>query len=422
MTLRELHEQRSKTIAAMRALTAAPAGEDGDLSAEQAAEFDKAKGELTTLETRIERQTLLDEADRRAQGVTIAGSGDARLDRELGSFSLVRAIASQVPDIAASVDSGRERELSAELQRRSGRAHQGVTVPLAVFEQRIQSANVATSGGFLVPGQFRGDLFVDSLRAKLVTGRLGATVISGLEGAVSIPTRTGLATAQWIAENASLDLSDASFGQLMLTPKTVGTRTELSRALLGQSSPDIEVLVRNDFASVLAEAVDRGALTGSGIGPEPKGLLNVSGIGTFNLATVSWANVLSAVEGIEVASASATGWASNPHVVKVLRSTPTVSGGVEGSFIMMSPDSLAGFPLVSSTLVPNNLGAGSNKSALIFGNWADLIIGYWSTFDLLVNPYESGAYARGNVQVRALLTTDVAVRHPASFTAATDVA
>ena len=32
---------------------------------------------------------------------------------------------------------------------------------------------------------------------------------------------------------------------------------------------------------------------------------------------------------------------------------------------------------MSSTIVPTNVGAGGTKSALIFGNWADLLIGYW---------------------------------------------
>ena len=73
--------------------------------------------------------------------------------------------------------------------------------------------------------------------------------------------------------------------------------------------------------------------------------------------------------------------------------------------------------------VPSNLtkGSGTGLSALIYGNWADLLIGYWSAFDVLVNPYESTAYAKGNVQVGAMLTCDIAVRYPESFAAAKDI-
>lgn len=418
MNLRALHEQRAIAIAAMRALTASPAG-DGDLSPEQAAEFDRQKALVEGLDVRIARQTFVDEADRRAPGTPVDGSGDHKLDAELRQFSLVKAIACQVPDLVG-VDAGREREISAELQRRSGRSHQGLTVPLQVFERRVQSAGDASAGGFLVADTYRGDLFVDALRKKLVTARLGATVLNGLMGRVTIPRRTSSATAQWVGENQSVDLSDAGFGHLAMTPKTIAARTEMTRDLLMQSSPSIEALIRSDFASIIAEAIDTAAINGSGAGPVPAGLLNTPNIGSFNLATVSWANVLAAVEDIETANAEATGWATNPHVVKVLRSTVKVSGGVEGNFVMSEPGSLAGYPLVSSNIIPATIS--TNKSALIFGNWSDLLIGYWGSFDLLVNPYESTAYAKGNVQVRVMQSCDVHVRHPASFTAAVDIA
>ena len=76
-----------------------------------------------------------------------------------------------------------------------------------------------------------------------------------------------------------------------------------------------------------------------------------------------------------------------------------------------------------STNVPSNLtkGTGTNLSALIYGNWADLLIGYWSAFDLLVNPFETAAYEKGNVSVRAMLTADIQLRYVESFSAAKDI-
>jgi hypothetical protein len=43
------------------------------------------------------------------------------------------------------------------------------------------------------------------------------------------------------------------------------------------------------------------------------------------------------------------------------------------------------------------------------------LIGFWSEFDFLVNPYETTAYSKGNVQVRAMATCDVKLRHVESF-------
>jgi len=39
----------------------------------------------------------------------------------------------------------------------------------------------------------------------------------------------------------------------------------------------------------------------------------------------------------------------------------------------------------------------------------------------MVNPYESTAYSKGNISIRAMATVDVALRHKAAFVSATGV-
>jgi hypothetical protein len=52
---------------------------------------------------------------------------------------------------------------------------------------------------------------------------------------------------------------------------------------------------------------------------------------------------------------------------------------------------------------------------LVFGNWGDLLIAAWSILDVLVNPFETTAYSKGNILIRAAMTIDIAKRHPESF-------
>jgi len=66
-----------------------------------------------------------------------------------------------------------------------------------------------------------------------------------------------------------------------------------------------------------------------------------------------------------------------------------------------------------SSLVP--------ASTIIFGDWSSLLIGVWSSVDLLVNPYESVAYSKGNVQIRGMCTVDCALRHAESFAFSSNV-
>ncbi|WP_096700522.1 phage major capsid protein [Magnetospirillum sp. 15-1] len=416
MSIRSLQDQRAKIIKEMRSL--ADASGAANLSPEQEARFDTLKTELEGVETRMGRQTLLDEAERRAAGQAITGNADRHLDAELRNFSLVRAIgaAAGLPGI----DGGREREISAELRRRTGDTGDGILIPMQVFETRAQTAGNGTAGGFLVGTDHRDDLFIDRLRSSLVTSRLGATVISGLTGPVAIPKRSTSTTAQWVGENQDLDDSDQSFGQLSMAPKHVGILTEISRQLLLQTSNDIEQLTRADMAAQLAEAVDLAAINGNGVG-KPLGILQTEGIGSVDLSSVTWAKVLEFIEDLEVADSDGTAFLTHPSVRKTLRSTPKAKDGsgnaLDAKMIMEGRNMLADYPLIASTLVPTTLGGGSD-SALIFGKWSDMIIGYWDTFSILVNPY-GDAYKRGGVQVRAMLTCDTAVRHAKSFSAAT---
>ena len=72
-------------------------------------------------------------------------------------------------------------------------------------------------------------------------------------------------------------------------------------------------------------------------------------------------------------------------------------------------------PVFTSNQVPANIGTGSNKSALIYGQWSELVIGYWSGVDILVNPYAESIAKKGGVFIHAFLDADVVVREPKAF-------
>lgn len=423
MNLRDLNERRALLVTEMRALTEKPAGTGGDLSTEQSAKFDSLKTELEGIEKRVARQALLDEAERRMAGQQIAGSGDNRLDEELRNFSLRRAICSQIHDMAQSMDCGRERELSAEIAKRAGRPFKGIAIPMSVFQ--LERRNLVSSGGSpdsggwnLVGTDLRPDLYIDALRAKMVVRRLGATVLSGLHGDLDIPKLSSASTAGWVADDAALTQVDPVFQKVTLQPHTAGCLTEFSRNLLLQSSPDVEMLIRKDFAAVLANALDVAAINGAG-GADPTGILNLSGLSTVN-GPVSWSAILQMIETVEEANGEGNGWTTTPGMKRLLRSTSKVAS-TDSVMVMESPNELAGYPLLGTSNVPANLGSPAESDALIFGDWTDLLIGLWSELDILVNPYETSAYARGGVKVRGLMTCDIAARHTASFCAMTNV-
>jgi HK97 family phage major capsid protein len=411
MKTTDLIEQRASILS--RAKTAH--------EADDATAFAAAETELRAIDAKLQRASMIDAAERREAGSPIAG--DANLSRECREFSIIRAMAGAAG--IAGVDWGRERELQGELAKRAGRPAQGILVPLEVMEQRVltTAAPVGGPGSNLIQTDLDGAMFYDRLRAAMKVQGLGATVLGGLVGNLDIPGLKASATIGWVAENTALTASDHQFQKTSLTPKHVGALTELSRNMLQQPSLDIEQLVRSDFAAILAEAVDRAAINGSGTGAEPRGILNVSGIGAVALGTNGaalgiddTATLIGAVHNADVAETS-RGFLTTPKVrtaAMKLKDSQARPYGVPAVF--------QGERVEFSNNVPSNLtkGSGTNLSAIIYGNWADLLIGYWSAFDLLVNPYEATAYSKGNVQIRAMLTCDVATRYAASFAAIKD--
>ncbi|TNB48988.1 phage major capsid protein [Martelella lutilitoris] len=74
-----------------------------------------------------------------------------------------------------------------------------------------------------------------------------------------------------------------------------------------------------------------------------------------------------------------------------------------------------GKPVEASTQVPADLGADEDKSALIYGQWGELYMGYWSAVDILINPYHPDVASNGGALLHAFLDADVTVRHGEAF-------
>ena len=103
---------------------------------------------------------------------------------------------------------------------------------------------VAGGGAYLVGTDHLAVSFIEMLRNRTVTFRLGARRMAGPVGNVTIPKQTAAATAYWLNdEGTAITEGNQTFAQLALTPRTVAGYTEVSRLLQLQSSPDIDALI-----------------------------------------------------------------------------------------------------------------------------------------------------------------------------------
>lgn len=408
MKLNQLREQRSAKVSQMKTLvdTAAEAGRD--LSADESKQFDTLKGEERALSAQIERAETMADVERRAAGTPLSGAPSADFDRLAGSVSVLKVIQAQTE--GRSLD-GAEAEYAREAERRSGRKAEGAFVPMQALEQR---ANTTSSAPELVGTDHRAQDYITPLRDRLLARQLGVRVLSGLHGNVSIPKfGTGLATG-WVAEGGAVPEGNMTFDNVTLTPRHVGGKTEISRQLIQQSAPAIEQLIRDDLAYLIAKQIDSALIYGGGTN-EPTGVLNTAGIQTASLSTLSWAAILEMLEKADVANTNAVNWLTSPQAKTVFAST-LKEAGIAG--YLLESGQMADLPLYST----NQVLLDSNGSPVILGDWSQVMLGIWSEVDILVNPYAEPAYSRGGVQVRAMATCDIALRHPQAFVVATDLA
>lgn len=348
---------------------------------------------------------------------------------ERNNFSLVRALNAALTGDWSKA--GFEREVSQTLAKRSGRETTGFFMPSDITMQRDTTPGYmvgqATQGGNLVATELRTGSFIDLLRAKAMVTRMGATVISGLVGNVEIPRQTGASTTYWLAEKGDPTESNATFDKVSLKPKTIGALSSVSRNLLLQSSMNVEAFVRNELAVSLALGIDLAALCGTGTNNQPTGIANMSGIctveGGTNGGSLTFDKLIDMETQVATANADVTNmyYLCNAATIGFLKKIKNTSGdyiwkpiteAVRNGF----PGEVNGYAVGRSNQVRSGLekGTSNNCHEIYFGNWADLLIGEWGFLEIDVNRY-GDAWKSGGVEIRALQTIDIAVRHPKSF-------
>ena len=328
---------------------------------------------------------------------------------ETQRFSVMRAINAMAnPTDRKAQEAARfEMECSEAAQEAYGRTAQGVMLPAEVMANWNQRDMSAGSDGDLIGEDYRGQDFIDVLRNNSAVMPL-ATNLNGLSGDVKIPKKTAASTAAFISsEGGAAGESEMTIGNISLTPKTLGAYTDVTRQLMIQSSLDIENLIRQDLAAGMAIAIDDACLESDGSSGKPKGITNTTGINTVSLSSAAaptWAEMVSleSAVGVDNALLGRLAYIVNPTNYGTLKSTSKDTGS--GIFIA-DGNGMNGYPVVvSNQLTANNY---------VFGNFSDLLIGFFGGLDLVVDPYTSSS--SGTVRVVALQSVDAAVRNPVSF-------
>lgn len=282
------------------------------------------------------------------------------------------------------------------------------------LEKRALSEGSDSAGGYTVPTHLSARL-IDALRAASVVTQAGAQTVM-LEGMTNNIARLASdPTPAWREEAGAVALSDPTFDNVQLVPRSLAVMTKVSVELL-QDSINLGSELPRILAASLASELDRVALLGTGTAPEPRGIANTLGIGTDAVAAgIEYSHLSKARTAILTANAGpVSAFIMHPRDEGVL------TGATDSTGQPLNPPAvLSRIPMLTTTAIPTDGGVGTNESTIFAGNFGHLLIGIRS--DIRIEVLRE--VFMGNLQYAfiAHMRADVAVQHPGAFYTLTGV-
>ncbi len=384
-----------------------------------------------------ESRAVIDEGDK------------AKIRKQYDFVKVLRYFAEMSESKTSSIDIGFEREISDELARQTGRAVQGILLPdfirsaanpsdggltfgTPAYNTDTSAGGITGIGGAgknLVETLLLSGQFIEALVATLVLrGELGAEVLSGLVGNISIP-KGGSISGGWIsAEGGNAPKKNPTVGQITATPHTYGAYVDITRKLLQQSSINVQAKVLGWLMYACANGLETAAFQGTGSSGQPTGLCTA-----LNSGATAWSNAPTFDKIIDLIAATKTANSYKPSMKFVGNSgvwaklaktrdfeiltdgadTPKNVAAIGGSVRLLdtATNKIVGRDFVEANLMPS--------AKLLFGDFTQLCVCLWSGTDIVIDPYANSI--SGGLRLVALQDSDILIKRPESFALATGV-
>lgn len=398
MTLLEMKDKRGLLIDDNTALTLKAQKENRKLTEAEDKEFNERNEKIKELESAIE----LEEEKRKFTIPKMEVKTEKR-------FSLMQAIRDEMDKNTHSEASKAVFQEGRNEMKHAGVESRGTIVLPTETRAAIVTGQTTgtTAGGYAVATDKMAVL--PPLTNYLVLTKAGATYLTGLVGNVDIPTYSGT-TVMWKGETASATDGAGTWGHVSLNPKRLTAFVDVSKMFLLQDSVGAETMLMNNIAQAVAVKLESTILgVGAGsVSTEPTGLFYTGY--TSGKTTASYDAVITLEKNVDISNALTGNLAyiTNPYGFHKLRTTQKVSS----SDSIMIADALT-YPVHVTNSCAYNVFTTTGSAGLIFGNWADLMIGQWGGYDILVDPYTQAAL--GTVRLVVNCYFDAAAARSASF-------
>ena len=344
-----LREKRANLWNETKAFLDSHRGEDGMVSAEDNATYEKMEANVVALGKEIER------LERQA-------AIDREMDQPTASPLVSRPVA----------PNDRKQGRASDEYRNAfwGMIRNRNLTPGVMNDLQI---GTDTEGGYLVPDEFEHTL-VQGLEEENVLRSL-CTVIQTSSGDRKIPIVTAHGTASWVDEEDPIPTSDETFGQISIGAHKVATMIKVSDELLQDSVFNLESYIAAEFARRIGAAEEEAFITGNGTG-KPTGLLhatNGAGTGVTTIGNTPTADeIFDLVHSIKSVYRRKAVFLLNDSTLKAIRKLKDGQGQYlwQPGLKEGQPDMLLNYRIATSSFMPE-IGAG-NK-VILFGDFKS----YW---------------------------------------------
>ena len=341
-----MREKRGQLWEQTKAFLEAHTDQDGKLSAEDAAAYDRMEQEVVDLGKdieRLERQASIDAelAQPKAQPLTNQ-PGKAGLETKTGRAS----------------DEYRKAMLQALRTN---------------FRQvsNVLQEGVDTNGGYLVPEEYDRRL-IDVLNEENIMRGLATTITTSGEHKINLAATKP--AASWIEEGGALTFGDATFDQILMDAYKLHVAIKITEELLYDNAFGLESYIIDQFGKAIGNAEEDAFLNGDGK-HKPTGLFTSAKVGvTTSTANISADDMINLVYSLKRPYRKNASFITNDQTLSALRKLKDNNNAYiwQPSYQAGEPDRLLGYTLHTSAYVPT-IAAG--KPVIAFGDYSYYNIG-----------------------------------------------
>ena len=345
MKLQQLIDQRAKAWEQAKAFVDSHQKENGTLSAEDTATYEKMEAEITDLTAAIDRERRAEERE-------------AQLSKPVNTPLTGR------PEKAA----GEEKTGRASDEYRKAM----LTALRTNFRQvsNVLQEGVDADGGYLVPEEYDKRI-IDVLDEENIFRGLATKITTSGEHKINIAATKP--AAAWIDEGEQLTFGDATFDQTILDAHKLHVAIKVTEELLYDNAFGLENYIITQFGKALGNAEEDAFLNGDGTG-KPTGIFHATKGGQIFGTTATQDKVgadelIALIYGLKRPYRKKASFILNDKTISQIRTLKDNNGAYiwQPSYQAGEPDRILGYSLHTSAYAPTN--------AVAFGDFSYYNIG-----------------------------------------------